>query len=204
MVSGLLCNADLTDCRIQTDNGSEFIGSWNAKSPSAFTLTVESIPGLQHHTIPPKAHTYQADVETAHRLIEDEFYEVETFLDRTDFLQKAAAYNLWFNVARPNSYKSNKTPFQIIHERDPTINPRTALLPPVFLDQIYNKKLDNLSQGGYHVAPQPYSSAAFPLPREAAFGRRDPLQALGKAKPWRFISAGSRVIRVAQEFPFWG
>jgi transposase len=35
----------------QTDNGSEFIGSWNAKDDSAFTKTVESVKGLIHRTM---------------------------------------------------------------------------------------------------------------------------------------------------------
>ena len=68
------------------------------------------MPGLEHTTIPPSAHTWQADVETAYRLIEDEFYEVERFSGRQNFLQKAASYNLWFNVARKNSYKGHRPP----------------------------------------------------------------------------------------------
>jgi transposase len=164
------CRVQLKHCRFQTDNGAEFIGAWNARSPSLFTLVVESVPGLQHHTIPPRAHTYQADVETAHRLIEDEFYEVETFSSRQDFLQKATAYTLWFNVARPNSYKSDKTPWQIIHERDPTISPRVAILSPVFLDEIYNKNLDNRSKGGYHPIPHP-SFLLYTLVTPSVFNR---------------------------------
>jgi hypothetical protein len=62
------------------------------------------VKGLEHHTIPPGAHTWQSDVETAHRLIEDEFYEVETLSSRDDFLAKATTYNLWFNAVRKNSY----------------------------------------------------------------------------------------------------
>lgn len=58
-------------------------------------------------------------METAHRLIEDEFYQVEHFKSRADFLQKAGAYNLWFNVARKHSGKEHKTPWQLIHEREP-------------------------------------------------------------------------------------
>ena len=45
--------------RIQTDNGSEFIGSWQAQSDSAFTRC-EQAAGLRHQTIPPGAHTWQA------------------------------------------------------------------------------------------------------------------------------------------------
>src|SRR3990167_1326970 len=94
------CGVSLNGSRIQTDNGSEFtrlylfgqVGSWNAKKDSAFTRTVQSVQGLEHHTIPPGAHTWQSDVETAHRLIparigsggEDEFYEVETL--RSDMI----------------------------------------------------------------------------------------------------------------------
>jgi hypothetical protein len=45
---------------------------------------------------PDRAHTWQSDVETVHRLIEDEFYEVEQFTSRTDFLAKARAYDLFW------------------------------------------------------------------------------------------------------------
>ena len=62
-------------------------------------------------------------METAHRLIEDEFYEVERFTSRSDFISKAGAYNLWFNVARRNSGKEHKTPWELIYERKPKINP---------------------------------------------------------------------------------
>ncbi|MBL7141274.1 MAG: helix-turn-helix domain containing protein, partial [Planctomycetes bacterium] len=42
----------------QTDNGSEFIGSWQAKGPSAFTVAVETA-GAVHKTIPVRQHRYQ-------------------------------------------------------------------------------------------------------------------------------------------------
>ncbi len=114
------------------------------------------MPGLQHLTIPPAAHTYQADVETAHRLIEDEFYEVKTFQSRKDFLAKATTYLLWFNVARKNSYKGNKTPWEIIHERDPTIKPQIATLPPIMLDELFRKKtMTSNTKGGTMLVPIP-------------------------------------------------
>ena len=53
----------------QTDNGSEYVGSWSAKEPSAYTLAIESVK-LIHGTIPPGAHRFQSDVETVHNLIE--------------------------------------------------------------------------------------------------------------------------------------
>jgi hypothetical protein len=60
-------------------------------------------------------------VETAHRLIEDEFYKVERFTSRADFLWKAGAYNLWFNVARRNRGKEHKTPLELIREKEPGV-----------------------------------------------------------------------------------
>lgn len=149
------CRVQLKGSRAQTDNGSEFIGSWNAKDDSSFTKTVHSFNGISHTTIPPGAHTWQSDVETVHRIIEDEFYEVETFKNKQDFLNKATAYILWFNIARKNSYKENKTPWEIILEKNPKSNPNIPLLTPVFLDELYRKKLNNQTPGGDHVGLDP-------------------------------------------------
>ena len=150
-----LCGVDLNDCRFQTDNGSEFVGAWSAKEPSLFTQTVEAVKGLTHHTIPPAAHTYQADVETVHRIIEDEFLEIESFPSRQIFFNKATQYIVWFNVARKNSYKGYKTPWHIAHARYQTIKPQIAILPALDLDYIFKKKLANPSKRGYDLIQYP-------------------------------------------------
>ena len=155
LAHGQACGVDFSGGHIQTDNGSEFIGSWQARTDSAFTRAVQAVPGLTHQTIPPAAHTWQADVETAHRLIEDELYEVEQFTSRKDFIASTGTYALWFNVARKNSYKEYQTPWEIIHARDPTIRPEIVSLPPVFLDELVNQRLDQLHSGGYDVIPHP-------------------------------------------------
>lgn len=149
------CGVSLRDCRFQTDNGSEFIGAWNARQDSAFTKTIQAVKGLVHHTIPPAAHTWQADVETVHALIEDEFYCVEAFHSRAHFLEKAAAYNLWFNVARKNSSKRHKTPWEIVAERKKQIHPTVATWTPVYLDELWKTKRQPLSKPGDDVVPQP-------------------------------------------------
>ena len=151
----LHCRVSLRHCRFQTDNGSEFIGAWNAAADSIFTSTVQAVPGLIHQTIPPAAHTWQADVETVHNTIEDEFYCVELFTSRADFLNKAAAYILWYNVARKNISKQLKTPWQIIQQRNPLIHPDVTTLPPVFLDILWKKKLDSKAKRGYDVISHP-------------------------------------------------
>jgi transposase len=152
------CGVKFSDSRLQTDNGCEFVGSWQSRSESEFTKSVEANRGLRHTRCPPRAHTWQSDVETAHRLIEDEFYEVEQFTSRADFLRKAGAYNLWFNVARRNSGKEHKTPWELIHEREPEVDPAICTLPPVYLDELFMKKLDSKLMWGYDVIPHPCSS----------------------------------------------
>jgi len=151
----IACGINLNGCRFQTDNGSEFIGAWNAKNDSVFTKTITRVKGLKHVTIPPGAHTWQADVETAHRLIEDEFYEVEKFTSRKDFLKKATTYTLWFNVARKNSYKENQTPWEIAKKKIPKVNPNLPILTPVFLDELYFQRTKKNHIRGYDVIPDP-------------------------------------------------
>lgn len=141
-------NALPKNSRRQTDNGSEYIGAWNAKKPSAYTLAIESLSGQCHNTIFPGAHKMQSDVETIHNLVELEFYEIERFYDRTDFMNKAGAYQLFFNLNRPNSYKENKTPWQLAHEKREDLDKRLLMIPPVDLDVLLNWKTNFFSKGG--------------------------------------------------------
>lgn len=138
----------------QTDNGSEYIGSWSAKEPSEYTKSIESV-NLTHSTIPPGAHRFQADVETVHNLIETEFYEIENFIDYNDFMQKAYTYQLFFNLERPNTYKENKSPWQLAKEKRQNIQKEALMLPPVNLDALLNKKLDNSPIRGYDLCSSP-------------------------------------------------
>ncbi|HEV2233039.1 MAG TPA: anthranilate phosphoribosyltransferase [Terriglobia bacterium] len=102
---------------------------------------------------PPGAHAYQSDVETVHRLIEDEFFVLESFRHHADFMAKAALYQLYFNLARPNSHKEYRTPWEIFHQLHPQLPLDTCLLPPLFLDYRLNTK------GRYDVPLYPYALA---------------------------------------------
>lgn len=143
--------------RLQTDNGSEFIGSWNAKKPSAYTKTVESLPGQEHTTIFPGAHRMQADVETVHGLMETEFYEIETFADRADFIAKANTYQLFFNLERPNTYKEHKTPWQLAKEKKPDLDKRLLMTAAVDLDELLKTYTSFLALGGKNVLTKPFA-----------------------------------------------
>lgn len=147
--------ANLSHTTRQTDNGAEYIGSIFAKLPSSYTTTIESIAGQAHATTPPAAYTWQADVETVHSLMEREFYEIELFLDPHDFLSKAYSYQLFFNLARPNSYKENKTPWQIAEQKEPGLSQSVALIPPVFIEDLLEKKLENPINRGHDVPSTP-------------------------------------------------
>jgi transposase-like protein len=129
----------LRDLVWQTDNGGEFKGDFPA-----------ALGGSQHVRIPPAAHTYQSDVETVHHLEEDEFFDLESFSSRGEFLAKVHTYQLYFNLVRPNSHKENLSPWQIIERLAPRSPLELCLLPPAFLDYHLN------DQGGYDVPRLPY------------------------------------------------
>jgi transposase len=131
------CGVDLAFVSWQTDNGIEFIGGKNSKGKRhGFGVTVERF-GAIHRRIPPRAYTYQSDVETVHRLIEDEFFHIESFSSMKDFIHKASSYLLFFNLARKNSYKHNKTPLEIAKEINPNVDTKIALLRPIFFDILW-------------------------------------------------------------------
>jgi len=134
------CGVSLRDLVWQTDNGGEFKGDFP-----------KVLGDSQHVRIPPAAHTYQSDVETVHRLEEDEFFDLEEFTSRGDFLAKVHTYQLYFNLVRPNSHKGNQSPWQIIERLAPRSPLELCLLPPVFLDYYLN------DSGGYDVGRLPYS-----------------------------------------------
>jgi transposase len=161
------CQIDMSGTTWQSDNGTEFVGSWQAKNDSEFTKTIQTVKGQIHRTIPPGQHRFQADVETVHSLMETEFYEIEAFADRRNFLDKATTYSLYFNLARKNSGKENKTPWELIcdkyvlaHKNDPCHpkqpDPRLSILPPVYLDQLWFNRLNITHSGGYDVGALPF------------------------------------------------
>jgi hypothetical protein len=151
--------ADLSRTVRQTDNGSEYIGAITAKGPSEYTKVIEAIQGQLHRTIPPAAHTFQADVETVHNLVEFEFYEIETNIkDREDFLAKMRTYQLFFNLYRPNSYKEHQTPWQLAKEKQSNLSQQIAMIPPVFIEDLLEIKVENSSRVGHDVPSTPFSA----------------------------------------------
>ena len=143
---------DMRKVTVQTDNGTEFIGSWQANEDSAFTRTVAGA-GAVHKTIPPRAHTWQSDVETVHALMETEFY-IERFTSPKNFLEKAATYQHYFNYARTNSAKENKCPFELVKEKDLKAPIDLLYLTPVYLNELFCQRCFQ-SKGVHDVSAYP-------------------------------------------------
>jgi transposase len=151
------CGVDMKQLKFQTDNGSEFIGCFRQdRSRDGFERTVNAF-GASHRRIPPRAWSYNSDVETVHRTIEDEFYDLENFESIKDFHQRVASYQAWYNLVRVNSNKDYKSPWQIVRENNPKMDIELARLPPLMLDWLgpdYITK-EELSLGGYDVPCYP-------------------------------------------------
>lgn len=141
----------------QTDNGSEYIGSWNAKKKSSYTKEIDRIQGQKHSTIFPGAKTCQSDVETVHNIIEQDFYEIESFTGRDDFFNKAYTYQMFFNFERPNTYKENKTPWELAKEKNPKLKREALILPPIDLEALV-RDIEFCAQGGNDVLLNPKNS----------------------------------------------
>ncbi len=124
---------------VQTDRGGEFSGQERTRRGFGFVYTVRELCGAEHTYIPPRWPNANADVEAFHRLVEEEFFELERFGDREEFLVKVTLYQHYFNFARPNSYKGGRTPWPIVEADRPGIRPEVLALPPVLLEAEYQR-----------------------------------------------------------------
>lgn len=121
----------LSNVTFQFDNGSENIGSVRRKEYSSLEKFLHD-NGVNARRIPPGRWSYNADVETVHGRMEEEFFEIEHFEDRSHFFRKIAFYNLYYNNLRKNSNKNWKTPFDILKEEG--FSPKLSLWVPLDLD----------------------------------------------------------------------
>jgi transposase len=159
------CGIDMEELKFQTDNGKEFMGCWRQdRTRDGFEKTVEGF-GSTHKRIPVKAWSYNSDVETVHRTIEDEFYDLENFDGIKDFHQRVASYQAWYNLVRENSNKDYKSPWQIIRENNREMTIELVRLPALMLDWLgpdYITK-EELLLRGYDVPCYPSRFLFFEL-----------------------------------------
>jgi len=124
---------ELGKITIQTDNGSEFNGGGKKRTGLTYfeSIVVDKL-GMQLSHIPPASPTFNSDVETFHRLVEDEFYALEQYEDLEDMKRKEYTYMVDFNYVRRNRNKGNQTPWEILSQEYPKA-PRDSLIFPVVL-----------------------------------------------------------------------
>lgn len=140
-------NISVKEILIQTDNGREF-RNLKGEKISKFQDIISEFQA-SYRSIFPGAKTWQSDVESSHRLIEDEFYAYQIFGSRTDFFDKANKYQQYFNKERYNNYKGN-TPLQILKNDIKnsfalfTIDNQDYLLDKI--DKIYNFKVEVMDE----------------------------------------------------------
>ena len=128
---------DIRKTTIQTDNGSEFSGTSKPGKKKGFVHEIENILKSNHEFIPPACPNANADVESSHALIEHEFFEIESFSGKNDFLNRVTTYQHWFNLLRKNSYKGKKTPLDLLLEwKGTSIKEEVFMLPPIILGNI--------------------------------------------------------------------
>lgn len=124
-----------SEVTIQTDNGSEFIGSINAKKSSIFENTIEKVYHSHHKTIPIGKKEWQGSVETFHNRIEAEFYDVEEFDSLSDFLGKAYSFILYWNLKR-KQIETKKNPFMFVKQKCHIFNEDIGNFQPLILNDM--------------------------------------------------------------------
>jgi len=129
---------DITKTTVQTDNGREFRNLDGQKS--TMFLDILKKLSVNYYPIPAGAKTWQSDVETSHRLIEDEFYTYKIFNTRKDFFNKANQYQNKFNLRRKNSYKENQTPADILSEDIIHNMVNLTEMDELYVEDLYNFK----------------------------------------------------------------
>jgi len=136
----------------QTDNGCEFLENQDEQGLPA---TVRAL-GSHHRYIPPKRYTWQSDVETVHRLVEDEFFDRESFTGPKDFWAKVTTYWHYFNLVRPNRGKEWRSPLQILLTSAPTLAGALLHWRPLNLTQRHHLYLPSPHHRGHDLPSFPF------------------------------------------------
>lgn len=129
---------------IQTDNGVEFSGTTRYFENNYFTQAVQSYKAY-HKYIPPGLCNANADVESIHATIEEEFFNLTKFSSRKDFIAKSESYRQFYNLVRPNFSKKGRTPWLIAQEDHPKSDLATFI---EFINVIDLNNVNRVNSGG--------------------------------------------------------
>lgn len=140
----------LAEVSFQTDNGREFVNRLHG-SQTLFQKAVAL--AANHDVIPPASPRFNSDVETFHKLVENEFLKIENFTDLPRFFSLSADYNIYFNFHRSNRNRQLKTPKTILYEDRPDLKPYDLMLLPINCDMFRDYSLDDFQTGYFKGLP---------------------------------------------------
>ncbi|MDR2512561.1 MAG: hypothetical protein LBD01_02010 [Puniceicoccales bacterium] len=115
---------------VRTDLGSEFDGDTVHCRPESFHGAIVAM-GARHRFNPPVRTNCNADVESVHATIENEFFDLENFSGRAHFIAAIGTYQHFYNFARKNRSRANKTPVELLREKAPNLHPRILQITPM-------------------------------------------------------------------------
>jgi len=75
-----------------------------------------------------------------------ELFDIENFPDKT------YTYQLFFNLVKPDTYKENKTPWDIVKEKNLNLPKDICMLTPSIPDNMIHREYIN---SVYHLCPAP-------------------------------------------------
>jgi transposase len=136
------CGVDLSATTVQTDNGSEYVGSARKRhgEPTLFEHVVAHYTGRPPVSIFPGAKTSQSDVEAFHRLVEDELLAIEDLSTLERLTGCSRTYQAYFNHHRVLLWKGGKTPAQLFLEAQGDSSSNSLVtafaLPPIVLEDL--------------------------------------------------------------------
>jgi hypothetical protein len=145
---------DLSRLTWQTDNGCEFLENQDAQGLPAAVRAFGSDPRY----IPPKRYPWQSDVETGHRLVEDEFLDRESFTGPADFWRKATTCWHYSNLVRPNRGKEWQSPLQILNATAPALAGALLNWRPLNLAKRHPLYLPKPNHSGHDLPSFPVNS----------------------------------------------
>jgi transposase len=138
-----LLGIDVSKMTIQVD-GASWILNLKSLKPTKARHLIEEVYGAKLKIVP-GGKTKQSDVETVHRLMEDEFYDRQTFSSVHDFYKQAYTYLQNFNFIRKNRHKDWQTPWFFVNRDLPTLSQAALDLAPINLDvhhELYQLKIN--------------------------------------------------------------
>jgi transposase len=149
------CGVKFRDSRLQTDNGCEFVGNWQAKSDSRFTAAVEAVKGYAtrgaRRAPTPSSRTWRRRTGSSKMSSTRSSTSAQ---EQTSFRRPGPTTcgSTWLHGT---AGRSTGRQWELIHEKEPKVDPAICALPPVYLDELFMCKLDAKLMWGYDVIPHP-------------------------------------------------